>query len=553
MPHPLPRLLQLPPEVLDLVLFHLLPFGANLRLQRHILSVLLRIHPDLTALVRRRLYRKVTLVVGNTKGRDGRLMDLLDAGADASEEEKSKGAGHHVNSFKIRVPDADPSSIPFDRDSDPAAALLPRAVLSPSATVDVVTRFVEAVTAPVHVELDCQVGMRFEGEPEENGDEMFGGPDKMKRLEEAWKSWRTVNCLTFSVEDVEQRLQVLASPSSVSPFLNAITTWDNLTILDLWRAKLVLPPSMPKRKFRLEMLHLNQCTFGGLGDLLWLTDGPDESTPSKLKNVVLNEVEFLSQPAGGSPSTSAEPHPLVSFFRPSTSLAGEPPFVSTLTDLTLILRYPLPSAGLDSLLSPYTALTKLEVGGPGVSLPLLQSLFALPTSWTRSTRALPPASNIKELALTFLTHPSLPIPSLLACLAPPAPALSYLTSLHTLRFWSSFPLPRRLPWRERHATPEPLWEPITTYDADRDVERAAWSEVEDTARRINQAKRKAGRGGAEPVKLWRDCLEVAYPLVSRADLAAALAAAAAGLRAAAAALAVVADAQISDEAEDDEA
>ncbi|GAA6036198.1 hypothetical protein JCM8097_006831 [Rhodosporidiobolus ruineniae] len=522
--HPLPPLLLLPPEALDLVLHHTLPSHANLRTQRRVLSVLLCVHPVLTALVRRRLYRKVTLVVGDTKGRDGRLMDLLDGGADGSEEEKSKAAGHHVKFLKIRVPDADPSSMPFDRDSDPAAALLPRAVLSFPDTVDVVTRFVEAVTAPVHVELDCQVGMRFEGEPEEAGDDVFGGTDKLKRLEQAWTSWRTINCLVFSVEDVQQRLQVLASPSSSSPFLTALATWDNLTILDLWRAKLGLPPSMPKPRFRLETLHLIQCTFGRLSDLLWLTGGPDEPRARKLKRLVLNEVEFLSHPAGGAPSSSAEPHPLVSFFRPSTAPANEAPFVSTLSDLTLILRDPLPSAGLDTLLSPYTSLTKLEIGGPGVSLPLLSSVFTPFTSSSHSA-APTPASSLKDLALTYLTHPSLPLSSLLSLLSPPSPSSTPLTALQTLRFYSGFPLPRSLPWRVRHATPEPRWEPLTTYDADWEAERKAWAEVEDAVRGVNRAKRRAGLGGGgERVRLWKNRLEVTYADYSAAELAAAAAA-----------------------------
>ncbi|BGP19812.1 hypothetical protein JCM10213_003121 [Rhodosporidiobolus nylandii] len=560
MPPPSPpparlTLLSLPPETLDLILLLTLP--SQTRLHPRTLARLLGIHRTLDALIRRRLYRRFTLVAGHPRGGDRRGVELLEKGA---------GGGALVKSLKLRTPtgeelilhpqrrSASPASREWEWDliaepDDPAVVLLPRAVLSQPETVALVTRAVRAMKGGEvrSVEWELRCGTRVDrassarpdppvGGGEEEGPEDFGGQEEVERLEDALRGWTGVETLSFAVEDAGQRLQVLSTPSWTSPLIEAMTTWDTLTSLDLWRVRLVLPPpssgdnAAAQPKWRLKSLRLTQSTFSRKGrELGWfglLTSSSDggggEGRGTRLEHLTINDCDFLPFPSSSSSATSdsaAEPHPLLTLF-------SSPPFASSLKDLSLTLRAPLsaaPHTAESSLLSPLTGLERVELAGAGVSPALYGSLFTPSTSAT-----------LQHLTLTYLTHPSHTLSSLLAPLTPSpsssSSSTSYPANLKALTFFTGFPLPRLLPWSLRRVAREPVWSPLSVapdageeWETEADREREAWEEIVEACRALSRARVGKGEGEAglvgQKVRLWKNRFEVRYSLSSSPALA----------------------------------
>ena len=154
-PHPSSPslLLSLPSETIDLTFAFAVPPTLSSRRQRSQLYRYLLIHPSLSPIVRRRIYHKATLNVGDPKGSDKRFVGLLE---DAD-------VGRFVKYLKIRLPDVDPSK-KMDLNEDPALAILPAPRLDQEETIELVGKALERITGPRYLEMDARVGTRIEGE-----------------------------------------------------------------------------------------------------------------------------------------------------------------------------------------------------------------------------------------------------------------------------------------------------------------------------------------------------------------------------------------------------
>lgn len=539
---PLPPLLSLPTELLDRILEHLLPLRQRPR--RLVLSSLLLIHPILTPLVRRRLYSRVSLIVGDTKNRDGRLNDLMDGS-----EGETEPMGSLVRYLKIRLPDPDAEAWmkeregrPHDEEENPAAAYLPRPLVTLKETIRRVTRLARAVQKARHIEWDLRCGTRVEGEEEGSANDQTSEAD-LDRLTTALQGWTAPDRFIYAVEDLKLRLAVWATPGFVSPLVHGMQRWETLQHLDLWHVSLDLPEGFSAPTFDLRTLTLSGCTLSTSGkELEWIIAGGEgrDGRGMRLDTLIVEELEFFPSPPSSSSAAS------VSAVSPLLIYLLSAPFLHALTELRLTLRNPLlspspfPSASSASddptletyLLSPFTSLQTLELAGPGVSLQLFTSVFLSPPSSSSSSSSLslpslfssssaPPSATLQTLQLSYL--PSLPLPTLLSYLSasPPSPssASAALLSLTKLHLFTGFPLPRGLTWKERRATQEPRWSPLARQrgagvDEARETEEA-WESVEGALRGINRAKGRrapddSASGKVAPVRLWRNRVEVDY-------------------------------------------
>lgn len=521
---PTPPLLRLSPELLDHILVLSLP--PKPRPARLALSSLLRVCRTLAPLVRRHLYAKLSLVVAAPSGQDRKLVALLHKGI----------AGHLVRILKVRAPDPDPASA-LRPDADPVEALIPQPRMPQPEALAFVADALALMPNVRHVELDLRVAAWLEQDAASTNDSAaidFGplpaAGRHVARLEAAFSAWApTLETCIVAVEDVQQRLQVWASPLlGRTPHVAALGAWDRLTALDLWRVRLVLTsssaqdaaagelPSEPT--FRLKTLVLTQCELGSAHELRWLVGGAsDASCPSParsagLTHLVLSEVAFAHHPRSSAP--------LLALFQggsaPAAAAAREPgpPFARSLTDLTLLLEYPIGGAGdagaitgaasptPEGLLSPLHALRDVTLGGPGIDHALLSSLFPSPSASSSSTsysHPSPSPSSLSSLSLQCLSHLSLPLPALLALLHPSRtpPRLRALT-LHEA--WHH---PRRTPWAVLRATREPFWGALEGDEA--------WDAIGSALRGVARGRRRdAAAPVREGVRLWRNRAEVEY-------------------------------------------
>ncbi|GAA5900785.1 hypothetical protein JCM8208_004610 [Rhodotorula glutinis] len=520
MADPPPAFLRLSPELLDHIVVLSLP--AKPRPARLALSTLLRVCRTLAPIVRRHLYRKLSLVVAAPSRQDLKLVALLRAGI----------AGHLVRILKVRAPDPDPSSSMFDDSSvDPVTALVPQPRLAQPDTLVRVADALELMPHVRHAELDLRVGTWLEDDVAPAGD--FGEPaavrdEQLARLERALKAWgATLETAIVAVEDVQQRLQVWADPKlGRAPHVTALGAWDHLTALDLWRVRLVLSavPDAPNHgdgdgdgetapdhrlppqpRFRLRSLSLNQCELGGADELRWLlgsTTTGDAERSSGLADLQLSEVVFVHHPRSSSPVLAVlGRHPVGD---------DEPAFTRSLGSLTLLLEYPIASEGsrrsADGLLAPFHALQEVVLGGPGVDYALLASLFPSPSpahsSASSSSTSTRTSSQLASLSLQCLTHPSIPLSALVTLLHPSR----IPPRLRTLTLHEAWHHPRRMPWALLRTTREPLWTALEDDDA--------WDEVERALRSVARSRRRGV--GLEPgaprdgVRLWRNRAEVEY-------------------------------------------
>ncbi|GAA5864795.1 hypothetical protein JCM1840_004907 [Sporobolomyces johnsonii] len=527
-------LLRLSPELIDHTLSFLLPPGP--RSQRAILSKLLLVHPSITPIVRRRLYRKLSLIVGHPKDLDKRLIGLLDGA----------GAGQHIRYLRLRNPDPDWNRLTMQLerggglDEGPAGAILPTPRLSKKETMAIVAHAFEAIKMPRHVEVNLQVATRLEGAALEDDGEL-GGPEQLEALENAMKGWRgSLETFVFAFADVQQRLQVLSDVDPISslpyrsPFLRGLQSWDTLTTLDLWRVRLVLPypddneSGLTPPSFRLQTLRLREVEFGSSLELLWLLGDPTSPRSENLSHLVVDDVSFLTIPDSSAP--------LLAIFLP------DPSFAQSLTVLDLELDHPIGDPTPEGLLRPFVNLKTLELGGPGVDLPLLSSVFPPSTSATSLKTALDngsttyPSQSLLSLTLTYVSHPSvlsslpasfldstastalpdfLPLhsflPTLLKLFITPLSRSRSISipRLRHLAFHTQWRHPRQWSWTQRQHAFLPRWgltrgETVQSLEDEDD----AWAALESGLRRISRARRKEALQSGEvetgPISLKRN-------------------------------------------------
>mgnify|MGYP001588394783 FL=1 len=419
------HLTALSPELLEHILSFLAPHTqrTSFRVQ---LARLLLLSRKLTPSVRHKLFKRVILTIGAPRERDTKLVELLEGAAG-----EGTGVGEHVRVLKVRVPETTGADQLLLRD-DPAAFLVPVAKLPQLDTLQLVTRVLRQTRGLQLLDVTARIGTRDEDQVavDEELEEVLGA------FEEALKGLELLNSLVVAVPHAFQKVQSLSEANGwCSPYVPALATWTNLTTIDFWRVRLVLPlAGVTTPTFRLQDLSISSSELGGEAELLWLLGGPDDNRGSQLRKLALKEVDFLSSPSSSSP--------LLAIF-PSTA---EPSFASTLAVLQLDLPHPISTPTPPHLLSSLNSLTSLELSGTGTSLPLLASLFPRPFF---------PHAPSKTLQTLHLIHtPSIPQQSLLDLLATPHAfhALRTLTIVHTGTH------PRTWSWAQVVDTPFPVWE-----------------------------------------------------------------------------------------------
>ncbi|GAA6053230.1 hypothetical protein JCM3770_002667 [Rhodotorula araucariae] len=480
---PTPPLLRLSPELLDNILVLAVP--SKPRPARLALSRLLGVCRTLAPLVRRHLYAKLSLVVAVPSRQDQKLMCLLRDGT----------AGPLVRFLKVRAPEPEPI-LGLDPAEDPVAALVPRPRMPQPETIAWVAEALERMPVVRYLDLQLRVAAWLEGDMDPAGD--FGSTtaaaaaiDRLRRALVAWAA--TLETALVALEDAQQRLQVWAHPRlGRAPHVDGLAAWDRLTTLDLWRVQIVLSARAdagddelpPPPRFRLRTLILTQCELGGAAELRWLLGAAGSARSAALTELHLCEVEFAHHPESSAPLLAVLPDP-------SAPGYTAPAFASTLTGLELLLSHPVGRPTPAALLAPLTALRTVTLGGPGIDPALVASLF---TGAPATAPAPAPSHSIAALTLQYLAH--VPLAALLGHLEPRAiPALGKL-ALHEA--WTH---PRRMTWRERRETPEPVWRALE--------DDGAWTEVDKTLRGVWRARRREGVRGAE-VRLWRNKLEREY-------------------------------------------
>lgn len=483
-------LLRLSAELLDHILSFVIPFPT--RLARKALANLLPIHPSLVPLIRRRLYARVSLTLGDPSGSDLAFLALLRDGV----------AGPHVRFMRLELPKPDWSAVVPDR--DPAEFLVARPAIDQKETVRRAREIFERTPSVRHVEVDVQLGVPLEWVHKRDIVGEAADEDALAGLDKAMSAWTGLEGFVTALPDAKQRLQIWSDPSSTSHYVHALTTWSSLSTLDLWRVRLVLPPddaSLASPSFALVELNLRQVELGDDFELRWLLGEAGGPRSAKLKTLRLNEVDFFRQPGTNAPLLSVFPADQASSF------------ASTLEVLDLTLTNPIPSPSAAHF-GRFTSLKSLTLAGAGVDLALCEAFLAGETR-PKSTGATPHLSTLYDLVFHYLPHPSISVPALIALLSPPAPSSSStdppFPSLTHLRFHTTFPLPRTLDWRTRRLTREPVWADL----ADDEVGDAGWRKIFLCAGRINRARRKAawarGEGGfVRRIKVWHNRFELGY-------------------------------------------
>lgn len=328
-----------------------------------------------------------------------------------------------------------------------------------------------------------------------------------------WKS--TLQTFIFAVADPQQRLQVYSDCDLTyqSPFVNALQSWNSLTQLDLWLVRLKLDPNLAPPEFKLKNLRLRDVELSSAFELEWLIGKGDDGRGTNTKTLILQDLEFTSTPNSSSP--------LLSIFTPEKS----PPFAPSLTELQLHLLHPLGSPTPSNVLSSLITLETLLIGGAGVDLPLLASIFP-PLSGSTSLQTPYPSRNIKHLTLNYLIHPSLRNAGY-----PPLLKLSsrsfhntlftHLLSPHavphlkTLAFQPNGRFPRTWSWTQRRDSMMPTWFLRPEHSTSTSDESDAWEEFESPLRHVNRQRRKedlqnGGQGETGNITWLRNRSEIEY-------------------------------------------
>ncbi|GAA5930620.1 uncharacterized protein JCM15063_002416 [Sporobolomyces koalae] len=497
-------LLSLPVETLDRILSFAVPTTLSSRVQRRQLSTYLLVHPAITPLVRRRLYNKLTVILGDSRESDLKLLELL--------ESTSTHAQHFVGYLKVRVPDPDPKKQFEDLTEDPALAFLPCAVLDQNETVKRVATAFQHVPRLQYVELDAQVGTVTEGQ-ERSG---FAGQDHLEQLEQSMQRWHaTLHTFIFACADPYQRLQVYADCDLDyrSPFVGALQSWAALTHLNLWLVRFKLPAQTSTPTFRLKSLRLKDVEMTSDCELEWFLGTLDDLRSAQLESLMLQDLVFTSHPSSSTP--------LLSALIPK----GKPPaFAQTLKHLELHLLHPLGDPTPSRTLSSLTSLETLLLGGAGIDLSLFASVF--PPLDDRGFKPVP-SHTLRTLTLNYLIDPSLrnsgyePLLDL-----PPytfhTTLFSHLLTPHSvprleaITFQPIGRFPRKWTWAQRRGIALPTWSLQSGCSSWSEPD--AWFELESPLRRVNRLRRReqlqsgGGGGQADPgtIQLLKNRAEIEY-------------------------------------------
>ncbi|GAA5985951.1 hypothetical protein JCM5350_007817 [Sporobolomyces pararoseus] len=496
--------LSLPPETIDLILTFATAQSPSAHHRRLQLAKYLSIHPSLTPIVRRRLYYKTSLILGDPRGRsDKKLVELLEL----------VEAGKYVNFVRVRLPDPEPTK-EEDLEEDPALSILPAPRLDQKETVEMVVNAFEKIKGLRYLELEARAGTRVEGEqvPEGGDDKIYGGRARLEKLGASMMEWSsTLETFIYNLADPYQRLQIFsdASIDYESPFVRAIQSWDSLTQLELWRVQLKLCPDLRQPNFRLKTLRLRDVELSGSFELDWLV-----KRSTVLSNLVLENLVFTSTPASSSP--------LLDIFSPGPS----PSFANSLKNLELELPYPVGEPCPPNVLSSLVNLEHLLLGGEGVDLSLFSSIFPSLSPSNSSLETPFPSQNLQTLSLHYLIHPSF----LYSDYGPPLDTIQprsfhnvlfthlltprSVPKLRSITLQPTGEFPRQFTWAQRRGVPLPSWKlaTATTYGDESD----AWFELESPLRKVNRQRRRENlqRGGTEgelgPIKLLKNRLEIDY-------------------------------------------
>ncbi|ORY76508.1 hypothetical protein BCR35DRAFT_332771 [Leucosporidium creatinivorum] len=500
--------LRLSPELHDHILTFLLQPHSTPTLRRSLAHSLLGLHPTITPLVRRRLFAKVGLTLDDPKERDQRFLSIVESHA---------GVAECVRSLRIRAP-TPPEPVKADIEAGgPGAALVPESRLEQGEVVQRVSRVLGRCERMSELEVEMRVGTRVEGVVEKEEEEEG---ERLKELEEALMGLKGVRKLGVAVAHRRLKLQVFAEGSGsgsaeaggggegwISPWIPSLSTWSHLTHLDLWRIRLHFPRSptfsIPEPTFSLHEVQLQSSELGGSRELIWLFGEPGSKRGAKLEKLLIRDVEFIETPESSEPLLAIFPCLDPSSDLSSSSSANSiPAFHDSLDSLVLILPHPIlpptatSSSQLSTFLSPLTSLRQLELGGPGLPLPLLTSLFS-PHPHSTST----------QLTILNLSYaPSLPIPSLLSLLKTNLGQFGNLRTLDILRAGTH---PRTWEWERISSTPTPVWE----------WTEGEWRELEKMICSLRDLRRKegGGGGGGGGVRLCRDGTEVEVEYDSQAE------------------------------------
>jgi hypothetical protein len=419
----------LPPEVIDQVLAYVAPFSS--RSTRRQLGRLLLLSRSITPHVRRKLFHRVSLTLGDTRGKDAKLLEMMEGGT----------VGEYVRYSKIKAP------LPKEAEGDdPRAAMIPRTTMGYTQAISYMTKLLNVVKNLKHLEIETAVGTSIvEAESHVYAPlQVWSG-----ETEDAIEPYIVALCaldlesFTMAVEDISNALQLIRPRPTkhhgdISPYPTALASWANLTFLDLWRVDLSLTDDDPWPTFRLQSLTIQSSTFKSETELFWLLGKAGGERSARLSTLVIRDLTFTSHPESS--------EPLLSIFPPN------PSFATTLTTLMLALQFPLfrqdPDAPHDeALLSPFTSLTKVNLRGAGMTLPVLQSLLPLPSSPASS-----PSHSIVSLMMDGTT--SIPLSDLLTVLS----TRSAWPKLVTLELQTSGSPPRSWTWDQIHSTPIASWD-----------------------------------------------------------------------------------------------
>lgn len=410
-----PTLTDLPPELFTNILSFLAP--RNNLTNRRLLSPLLLVSPLLTPYVRQRLFSKISLTLGDKRGTEYKLLNLLDREAVAE----------HVRSLRIHSPDADEFGLDLlvgEDAPEPGLALVPVERIGQNEVVKMVVRSLKEARSNLRLEVETRIGTLAEGQEEEEG--MEEGWEES--LESAFKGMKRLQALVVGVPHRKQLLQVWAEgQETISPWIGALRAWDQLTTLDLWRVKIELPDEAPQPTYRLKSFSLSSSDLGNEHDLIFLVGCGSSPRTSQLQDIAIFDVDFSSTPGSSSP--------LLSLF------TSTPSFATTLKKLQLKLSDPIPPLANDaSLTSPYTSLQSLFLSGEGATVHLLPTPFS---------------PSLTHLDLSYT--PSIPIPTLHTIFplhtSPPS-----FPSLKTLEIHHNGSPSRHLTWDQVRLAPPIRWE-----------------------------------------------------------------------------------------------
>lgn len=354
------------------------------------LKSLLSLNRAITPLVRGILFKSVALELGAPKYKERLLLSVLEGGDGV--------VGKLVRNLRISPPSNDDAA--FDNPNLPVEelikALTPVVVgLSRKEINNILSKLLVKVNNLISLHIEVYLCTKIEGLDETVMEGEKSAEDKLvfETVKEGLCSMVNLRSFILGVQHYEKKLEILSSLSYQSPYIFALSSWSNLTSLDLWTIHLSIPQSTNRPTYRLKSLSLSFCTFDSIDSLEWLIGSA--SHLHQLTSMSLNEIEFES--------ISGSSEPLLSLFYPTCA------FANTLTSLSIYLRYPFtptldttPSSS--SIFTSFTILKTLELAGNGITEPLMLSLLPSPAA----PRIPTPSSTLKILLLNSTTSLSLP-------------------------------------------------------------------------------------------------------------------------------------------------